>query len=97
MQPESRVFHENGNFVVDIVDLDDILEHGGNVLPELLLTLPKSYTREGPAERAGDASAKRIADASESERRRIIGLDPSSQCGTPSVSVGYRARRRKSA
>jgi len=92
MAVEAKVSQINGQFLVDIVETCGIVKVED--LPELLYTLPKTYSRESAAEKAGDAAAKSYTRSSVKSQRRLCGYDPESQCCHPRVLEGFRARNR---
>jgi hypothetical protein len=81
MKPTAKFFKYDDKIWFDIVDMDDTITVGDNVLPELLFTSDKGYKREGSADRAADKAIEKFNRASESDRRRMCGYDPVSKCG----------------
>lgn len=93
MKPTARLFVENGQFCFDIVDIDDTLEVEGELLPELLFTSTKGYTREGSAESAADRAIAGFVGASEANRRKLCGYDTEAQCSTRKAKAGRVGNR----
>jgi hypothetical protein len=95
MKPEARIFTYNGQFWFDIVDTSDTITEGNDVLPELLFTSKKGYTREHSCERAADKAVAEFSKASDAGRRKICGYDPRSECDTRQKRAqNYRAGNR---
>jgi len=89
---EARVFLQSGSFLFDIVDTDDILIVGEEVLPELIYTSPKSYAREETAERNAAKWIKTYNESTERQRRTLRGYDPASHCKLRRVKSPARKR-----
>lgn len=87
MNLECQVFPSNTKYSFDIVDLDDILTVGDEVLPECLYTSTREYANESTAERNGQEWIKRFTKAHEAEQRRLCGYDKQSDCRAVRRSV----------
>ena len=84
---ECRVFPSNCKYSFDIVDLDDTLEYGDEVLPECLYTSTREYANDSTAERNGANWIKRFNKSSEAERRKLCGFDAVTACRVVRRSV----------
>ena len=92
MKPEAIIHQINGQFYYEVVDMDDTVEFGGDVLPEHLFSSKKGYTRERSAETAATKAVAEFREASDDRRREMCGYSPSNQCevARPDGRVGNR-------
>lgn len=93
MKPVARLFVDKGQFWFDVVDESDTITVGDDVLPELLFTSKKGYTREGSAESAADRAIAGFIGASEANRRKLCGYDTATQCRTRKAKAGRVGNR----
>jgi len=95
MKPTAKFFRHEGQIWFDIVDMDDTTTVGDDVLPELLFTSKKGYTRERSADRAAAKAIEEFNRSSESERRELCGFDSYDDCNAREAKPeGWRAGNR---
>ena len=82
MKLEAKILLETGGFSFDVIDLDDIVKVGEDIIPESLYT-SKTYAREETAERNAKSTLAKMKKMSDRQLRTFCGYDPASHCKQP--------------
>lgn len=92
MRVESRIHSEGDMYRFEILDADDVLVQGEDILCESLHLCEKSYANEATAERHANKWITKFKAATDRVRRTMCGHKPANEATPPKRMCPVRRR-----